>query len=110
MRKARRGRGGGEDQGRKKALKSPAPSNVQRQLQPIRKMRAPIPMEETDLSREGDAPQWAGFTQGSPGAGGTQEGLCCSLGDGKGFLEEGTDRLSFQKAKTKKLGLFPTRE
>ena len=25
MRKARRGRGGGEDQGRKKALKSPAP-------------------------------------------------------------------------------------
>ena len=26
---------------------------------------APIPMEETDLSREGDAPQWAGFTQGS---------------------------------------------
>ena len=71
---------------------------------------APIPMEETDLSREGDAPEWAGLRQGSLGAGGTQEGLCCSLGDGKGFLEEGTDRLSFQKAKTKKLGLFPTRE
>lgn len=43
MRKARRGRGGGEDQGRKKALKSPAPSNVQRQLQPIRKMRGKTP-------------------------------------------------------------------
>ena len=43
MRKAGRGRGGGGDQGRKKALKSPAPSNVQRQLQPIRKMRGKTP-------------------------------------------------------------------
>lgn len=49
-------------------------------------------------------------SDGSPGAGGTQEGLCLSLEDGKGFLEEGTNRLSFQKVKTKKLGLFPTRE
>lgn len=59
-------------------------------------LTAPIPMEETDLSWEVMLQSGQG-SDGSPGAGGTQEGLCLSLEDGKGFLEEGTNRLSFPK-------------
>lgn len=47
------------------------------------------------------SPEWAGL-RWEPRGGGNPRRLCLSLEDGKGFLEEGTIRLSFQKVKTKK--------